>query len=151
LLIGPAVAAALWQAGRLTALARAGVAFAATLTMVTLPFYLRGALPNMWLAFASFDSRRDTLSAYAAHIGWIINWGLRGWLGVADTGFKAFLQPVPRPLSVSRVVELGYPNPKPIGRVAVIAATAWAMWRTLRAGRGRDLAAAAALGAFTTH
>jgi len=148
LLIGPAFAVAVWQAGRLPALARAGAAFAATLALVTLPFFLRGALPNMWLAFASFDSRRDTLSAYAANIGWIVNWALRGWFGVAESGLKAFLQPVPRPLSVSRVVELGFPNPKPIGRAAVIAATAWAMWRV---ARKRDLAATAALGAFTTH
>jgi hypothetical protein len=149
ILIGPAFFLALWQSGGLPAIARGSVTFCGTLALVVLPFHLKGALPNMWLAFGSFDARRDTMSAYAANIGWIINWGLRGWLGVADFGFpRAFLQPVPRPLSITRFRELGYPNPRPIGRVAVIAATAWAMW-TVR--RSRDLAMTAALGAFTIH
>jgi hypothetical protein len=43
---------------------------------------------------------------------------------------------------------LGYPNPRPIGRVATVVATAWAMWVTRRSS---DLAVAAALGAFTVH
>ncbi|PYR53598.1 MAG: hypothetical protein DMF91_28090 [Acidobacteria bacterium] len=149
ILIGPAFAFALWQAGGLAAIARAGLTFCGTLALVVLPFFTKGALPNMWLAFGSFDTRRDTMSAYAANVGWIINWGLRGWLGVPELGFpKAFLQYVPRPLSITRFRELGYPNPRPIGRAAVIAATAWAMWV---ARRSRDLGMTAAVGAFTIH
>jgi hypothetical protein len=149
ILIGPAFALALFQGGGLPAIACGSVTFCATLALVVLPFYMKGALPNMWLAFGSFDARRDTMSAYAANIGWIINWWLRGRLGVAELGFpKAFLQPVPRPLSITRFRELGYPNPRPIGRAAVIAATVWAMWLTRRS---RDLAITAALGAFTIH
>src|SRR5439155_147980 len=116
ILIGPAFAFALWQAGGLAAIARAGLTFCGTLALVVLPFFTKGALPNMWLAFGSFDTRRDTMSAYAANVGWIINWGLRGWLGVPELGFpKAFLQYVPRPLSITRFRELGHPNPRPIG------------------------------------
>jgi hypothetical protein len=149
ILIGPAFALALWQTGGLLAIARAGMTFCGTLVLVVLPFSVKGALPNMWLAFGSFDTRRDTMSAYAANIGWIINWGLRGWLGVPEFGFpKAFLQYVPRPLSITRFRELGYPNPRPIGRAAVIASTAWAMWL---ARRSRDLGITAAVGAFTIH
>jgi hypothetical protein len=65
-----------------------------------------------------------------------------------DAGLRAFLRIVPRPLSITRFIELGYPNPRPIGRLAVVAATCWAMWTTRRA---RDLALVAALGAFTVH
>jgi Gpi18-like mannosyltransferase len=69
ILIGPAFALALWQGGRVRAIASAAATFAATLTLIALPYYLKGALPNMWLAFGSFDERRDTMSAYAANIG----------------------------------------------------------------------------------
>ena len=149
ILIGPAFAVALWQAGGLRAIARASVTFVVTLAVVVLPFYVTDAVPNMLLAFGSFGVRRDTMSAYAANIGWIINWALRGWLGLPEFGFpKAFLQQVPRPLAITRFMELGYPDPRPIARAAVVAATGWAMWVTRRRG---DLAVAAALGAFTIH
>jgi len=149
ILIGPAFAMALWQGGGVAAIASASATFCGTLALIVLPYYLNDALPNMWLAFGSFDERRDTMSAFAANIGWIINWWLRGRMGVHDFGFpQAFLRFVPVPLSITRFRELGYPNPRPIGRVAIVAATAWAMW-TVR--RSKDLACAAALGAFTVH
>jgi hypothetical protein len=149
LLVGPAFALALWQGGGAAAIAQAGAAFAATLAALVLPFWMRGAFGNMWLAFGSFDARRDTMSAYAANIGWIINWWLRARFGLPEMGFpRAFLQPVPRPLAITRFQELGYPDPRPIARTAVVALVAWAMWLTRRS---RDFAIAAALGAFTVH
>src|SRR5262249_42623542 len=149
ILIGPAFALALWQVGGVTSLAVAGAMSAATVALIILPFFLNGSLPNMWLAFGSFDERRDTMSAYAANIGWIVNWYLRGRFGLPEFGFpRAFMQFVPRPLSITRFRELGYPNPKPAGRIAVVAATLWVMW-TLR--RSRGLAMTAALAAFTIH
>jgi glycosyl transferase family 87 len=149
ILIGPAFAVALWQAGGMRAISSAGAAFCGTLIVVALPYYAKGALPNMRLAFGSFDERRDTMSAYAANIGWIVNWWLRARFALPEVGFpRAFLMFVPRPLSITRFRELGYPNPRPIGRVATIAATAWAMWAVRRR---RDLALSAALGAFTVH
>jgi hypothetical protein len=149
ILIGPAFALALWQGGAATAVAQASVTFVATIVAVILPFWMKGALANMWLAFGSFDARRDTMSAYAANVGWIINWWLRGWFGLPEFGFpRAFLQFVPRPLAITRFEELGYPNPRPIARTVVVAAAAWGMWLTRRS---RDFAMAAALGAFTIH
>jgi hypothetical protein len=149
ILIGPAFALALWQGGGAMAILQAGVTFLTTIAAIVLPFWARGAMPNMLLAFGSFDSRRDTMSAYAANIGWIINWWLRGRFGLPELGFpRAFLQFVPRPLAISRFRELGYPDPRPIARTAVVALVAWAMWLTRRS---RDFAIAAALGAFTIH
>ena len=148
-LIGPAFALALWQAGGVADVVRAGITFAGALVAIVLPYAVRGALPNMWLALGSFGERRDSLSIYAANIGWIVNWWLRSRMGVGELGFpRAFMQPVPRPLSITRFRELGYPNPRPIAQGAVIAATAWAMWT---ARRSRDLAMVAAVGAFTVH
>ena len=149
ILIGPAFALALWQGGGAMAILQSGVTFIATIAAIVLPFWARGAIPNMLLAFGSFDSRRDTMSAYAANIGWIINWWLRGRFGMPELGFpRAFLQFVPRPLAITRFKELGYPDPRPIARTAVVALVVWAMWLTRRS---RDFAIAAALGAFTIH
>ena len=148
LLIGPAFALLLWQSGGLAAMVRAGTAFLGALLVAVLPFAARGALGNMWLAFGSFYERRDTMSAFAANIGWIINWALRSWLSVPQRGWAAFLQVVPRPLAISRFRELGYPNPRPVGATLVLATVGWAMWI---ARHVRDLAVAAALGAFTVH
>ncbi|MDR1989066.1 MAG: glycosyltransferase 87 family protein, partial [Acidobacteriaceae bacterium] len=100
LLIGPAFALALWQAGGIGAIVSASVSFVATLCLVCAPYYANGSLPNMWLAFGSFDARQDTMSAYGANIGWIINWWLRGKFGIPELGIpRAFMQRVPNPLA----------------------------------------------------
>jgi hypothetical protein len=148
LLIGPALALVLWQAGGLRAMTRAGIACGAALAAIALPFYLRGAMGNLRLALGAFYERRDTMSAYAANVGWIVNWALRGWLGIPELGWRAFLQRVPHPLAISRFRELGFPNPRPAATGSVIACAAWAVWRARHA---RDLAIAAAVGAFTVH
>ena len=147
-LVGPAFALLLWQTGGLVAIAQAGAAFVVTLVAILLPFALRGAMDNMLLAFGSFYQRRDTMSAFAANVGWLINWGLRSWFGVPELGWRAFLQVVPRPLAISRFQELGYPNPRPICTTIVAAGVGWGLWMLRRT---RDLAAIAALGAFTVH
>lgn len=148
-LILPAFALVLWQAHGVRALGKACGACVATLAVIVLPFFLRGALPNMWLAFGSFYGRRNTLSAYAANVGWIINWALRSKMGLPALGFpRAFMQLVPHDLSISRFMELGYPNPRPFATGTVLLVTAWAVWLVRRF---RDLSIASALAAFTVH
>ena len=147
-LLGPAFALLLWQTGGLVALAQAGAAFVLAVTAILLLFVMRGALDNMLLAFGSFYQRRDTMSAFAANVGWLINWGLRSWFGVPELGWRAFLQVVPRPLAISRFQELGYPNPRPICTTVVAAGVGWGMWMVRRT---RDLASISALAAFTVH
>jgi hypothetical protein len=148
ILIGPAFALVLWQTGGLWAMGKAGVTFGGTLACIALPFYLRGAMGNIGLAFGALYERRDTMSAYAANVGWIVNWALRSWFGVPELGWKAFLQVVRRPLAISRFRELGFPNPRPIATGAVVALSAWAVWT---ARHTKELAVAAAVGAFTVH
>jgi Glycosyltransferase family 87 len=147
-LIGPAFALLLWQTAGVSGIVGAGAAFMATLAAVALPFAMRGAMGNMWLAFGSFVERRDTMSAFAANVGWLINWALRSSMGVPELGWRAYLQVVPRPLAISRFEELGYPNPRPFCAVIIAGVVAWAMWMVHRT---KDLAAIAALGAFTVH
>lgn len=148
LLVGPAFAWLLWSSAGWPGLVRSGAAGLATVAAILLPFALRGALGNMWLAFGSFYERRDTMSAFAANAGWLVNWGLRSWFGVPELGWRAFLQVVPRPLAISRFRELGYPDPRPICAAAIAACVGWAAWSIRRA---RDLGAYAALAAFTVH
>jgi hypothetical protein len=147
-LLGPALVWLLWRTAGSAGLAQAAVAFGATTVAILIPFALRGALSNMWLAFGSFYERRDTMSAFAANVGWLVNWGLRSWFGVPELGWRAFLQVVPRPLAITRFQELGYPNPRPIGAAMVATCLIWAVW-TIR--HARDLGTIAALGAFTVH
>lgn len=147
-LVGPAFALLLWQTAGLAGLVQSGLTFVATVAAIILPFVLRGAMGNMLLAFGSFYERRDTMSAFAANVGWLINWGLRSWFGVPELGWRAFLQVVPRPLAISRFEELGYPNPRPICTSVIAAVVAWAAWVVRQS---RELWAFAALGAFTVH
>lgn len=147
-LVGPVVVWLLWRTAGVSGVARAGAAFSATALVILLPFALRGALSNMWLAFGSFYERRDTMSAFAANVGWLINWGLRSWFGLPELGWRAFLQVVPRPLAISRFQELGYANPRPIAASMIVACLTWATW-TIR--QARDLGTIAALGALTVH
>ena len=148
ILIGPAFMLLLWQTGGIRGVLQSGAACLASTAAIILPFALRGATGNMLLAFGSFLGRRDTMSAYAANVGWLVNWVLRSWQAVPELGWRAFLQVVPRPLAISRFQELGFPNPRPFCAAAVAAAVGWAAWTVRRA---RDLSTFAALGAFTVH
>lgn len=148
ILIGPAFAWLCWQKGGLTGVVRGGLAATATLIAIVLPYAMRGTMGNMWLAFGSFYQRRDTMSAFAANVGWIVNWVLRARFGVPELGWRAFLLTVPRPLAISRFQELGYPNPRPVCAAVVAAATAWALWASWRI---KDLGVTAAVAAFTVH
>jgi hypothetical protein len=66
---------------------------------------------------------------------------------VGDLGwYDAFVLPVRRPLMITRVVELGYPNPRLFASLLVLAASGWALWRYRRES---GLAATAVLGAWT--
>jgi hypothetical protein len=110
------------------------------------PFVLRGALPNVVQGIGSL-LRHDMLSATAANVWWIVTWILRASYAAHDLGaWTAWTMPV-RILGISRVVALGYPNPRWIATVAVAAAIVWAFWKMRRF----PLPVVLAAGAFAVH
>ena len=152
-LLAPVIALAVWQVGRHGAPGGMGVmgparavGGAAAVTVVALsPFAVAGALPNLRQAVMQL-TRHDMLSAQAANLWWIVTWILRGAYGVADYGvLGAFTRLVKGPLGMTRVVELGYPNPRVFATLAVLAVFAWVLWRGRRA---RDLPMLAGMGAL---
>jgi hypothetical protein len=117
-----------------------GVRFAvgglAVTAAAVLPIVLRGAWTNMVQALGRLGAH-DMVSGQALNVWWIVTWVARS-LDSLDMGWqRAFTEPV-RILAISRFVEVGYPNPRPIGIVLVAAAILWACWRMRRA---RSLAA----------
>ena len=68
------------------------------------------------------------LSANAANLWWVIGWFLRAWYSMHDMGVWAALTAPAKILGIQRVVDIGYPDPRTIGIVLTIAATAWALW-----------------------
>ena len=65
-------------------------------------------------------------------------------MGVAG----AFLSPVRRPLGITTIVQLGYPNPRLAATLAVAAAVGWTLWRGRQV---RDLPRLALLGAWSVY
>jgi hypothetical protein len=149
ILVGPAYALAVWRLTGTRGLVRAAVAGAATSLVILLPYLWVGAFPNMWLAFGSWSTRRDIMSAYAANLWWVVTWITRAYYSIKDFGFpQAFLVPVKRILQISSFTRVGLPNPRPIAAGMLAVALGWAYWR----GRFvRDLAVLAGLAAFTVH
>jgi hypothetical protein len=149
ILLAPIVALAAWRLGGVRGILAVGIGYAASALAIVLPFALAGALPNMWLAFGSFYGRRNILSGNAANVWWIVTYALRAWYQVPNVGFlSAYLAPVRRILSLSTLEEIGLPNPRPAGVLAIVATTGWALWRLRHA---RDLAVHALGAAFIVH
>ena len=125
----------------------AAVSAAVTTAIVIAPFMLRGAWSNV-VQGVSRLLHHDMLSGNAANLGWIATWGLRVWHAAPDIGWTAALAIDTRILQISRVVELGYPNPRAVGTALLVASVIWATWR---ASRGVSASAAAAIGAWTIY
>jgi hypothetical protein len=73
---------------------------------------------------------------------------MRASYAVHDLGIWGAWTMTVRILGVSRVVALGYPNPRPLAAVFVMAAALWGLWRVRHA---RDLAVLLACAAFIVH
>lgn len=97
---------------------------------VLLPIALRGAWPNMIQAVSRLAAH-DMLSGNALNVWWLITWVVRALDALRFGWVQAFTFPV-KILGIGRFMEVGYPNPKPIGTALVIAALAWALWRARR-------------------
>ena len=128
-------------------LMRFGTAAVATAAAVTLPVARAGGLPNLTQALSRLATH-DMVSANACNLWWIVGYVVRARASMHDLGaWTAFTMPT-RILGITRMTELGYPNPRAVGLALTAGASAWAIW-TLR--RARHVPAAAALAAFLVH
>ena len=85
----------------------------------------------------------------AANLWWIVTYVMRAIYAVPDMGVAgAFLSPVRRPLAITTIVELGYPNPRLAASLLVLAAVAWGFWTGRKV---RDLPRLALLGAWVVY
>jgi Gpi18-like mannosyltransferase len=151
--VGPVAALLLWHAAeRPWRSALAGLlAFGGVTAAALWPFASRSALPNVIQGVASL-MHHDMLSATAANLWWLVTWVLRAAYAVKDLGQWAAWTMTVKILAISRVVALGYPNPRPIALALVLLASAWALFRAHAAvSRGATSAVIVAAGAFIVH
>jgi hypothetical protein len=127
-------------------LAAAGAAAASAVVLT--PVVAAGAWPNFLQAMRSFG-RHDMLSGQAANLWWIVTYVMRAIYAVPDMGLAgAFFSPVRRPLAITTVVQLGYPDPRTAAALLVLAAVAWSLWTGRKV---RDLPRLALIGAWTSY
>jgi hypothetical protein len=149
-IIGPAIALALWYgAGRARlhqfgAAALAGVFVTAVLVG---PIVAAGGGPNFLQAMSRLEAH-DMLSGNACNLWWLVGYAVRAVFSAADLGTWTAWSTETRILAISRFIDVGGPNPRPIAIALVIATMVWAVWTTRRS---RDLWMQAALGAFLVH
>ena len=147
----PAIMLALW-AGRswrsfVEGLARFGTGAALVACAIVAPIIAVGGWPNLVLAMSRL-AHHDMLSANASNLWWIIGYILRVVYAVHDMGAWGAITMRTRILGISRVMELGYPNPRVIGTALTLAAAAWALWTARRA---RHWFLVPAVSAFLMH
>lgn len=142
----PALALVL-QGVWLVAAARLAAGALVTTAIVVAPVIAAGGAANMVQALGRLASH-DMLSGNACNVWWIVGYLVRVQYTVADYGrWGAIVRPT-QILQISRFIDVGYPNPRPIGAALVAIAVVWALWTARRA---RDISLVAAVGAFTTH
>ena len=146
----PVAALALWNASRDRRLNR-GVIAATSGALVALaalvPYVAAGAWRNLVQGVSSL-LRHDMLSADAANVWWLVTYVLRASYAVADLGAWGAWTMRLRILGISRVIALGYPNPRPVAMAAVGLAMLWSLWR---ARRSADVALMLACAALIVH
>jgi hypothetical protein len=90
----------------------------------------------------------DMISGNACNVWWLVDYVLRVAYSVRDLGWWGALTLRVRILAISRVIELGFPNPRIVGTILALGAIAWGVWTARRA---RDWFLICAVGAFLMH
>ncbi len=152
LIIGPAIALALWHStgDRTTRQVRFAWALAAGAGVAIVligPIVAAGGGPNFVQAMQRLEAH-DMLSGNACNLWWIVGYVVRAAYSVEDYGRWGAIVHETRILGIDRFIEVGGPNPRPIAAVLVMAAMAWATWT---ARRSTDRWVLAALGGFLIH
>ena len=149
--IAPAVAVLLWNIAppdrRVRAVACAALGGIAVTAALVVPVFAAGGGPNMIQALGRLGEH-NMLSGNASNLWWIVGYVVRALYSIQDYGVWGAFRHETQILQVTRFMEVGFPNPRPIGTILVVAAIAWATWT---ARRGTDLWLMAALGAFSIH
>jgi hypothetical protein len=146
----PVAALALWNSSSDRRLSRGATAAAsgAVVALAALgPYVAAGAWRNLVQGVGSL-LRHDMLSADAANAWWLVTYFLRASYAVVDLGVWGAWTMRLRILAISRVVALGYPNPRPVSMAAVGLVMLWSLWR---ARRSADLALMLACAAVIVH
>jgi len=151
LFLGPAVAFAIWngapERARVHAFLKASAAGLAIASIFVVPIALAGGFWNFVQTVERLGAH-DMLSGNMSNAWWIVGWMVRVQYTIHDYGFWGALTRQTQILGISRFMEVGYPNPRPIGSVLVLAAIAWALWTARRA---KDLWLFSAVSAFSIH
>src|SRR5471030_1693862 len=144
-LIAPAVALALWNAGggAFDRLLRAVAAGAITAAVIVAPLVAAGTFAYMLRSVAVLAGH-DMLSALAFNLWWVVSYGMEA-VAARGQGWRAMLMAHPGVFTHADAMARGLPHPRLIGVPLLGAAAAWALRTAFRA---RDLGLHAALAAF---
>jgi hypothetical protein len=149
--MAPAVALAIWNTGTQPTSSRQmlSAAVAATLVAAAIvgPSVAAGGARNMIGGLASL-AQHDMLSGNACNLWWLVGYWLRAYYSMHDMGIWAAFTAPTKILAISRVIEIGYPNPRPIGALLTLAAMTWGLWTARRVSSIWLLSACAA---FLVH
>jgi hypothetical protein len=135
LFVGPALLLAILHQHHVPvarAIARFVTGGIATAVLVVGPIVWHGSGPNMVQAVSRAASH-DMLSGYGFNVWWVVTWIVRSAYAAPVVGWVDALTAPVRILRISRFVEVGFFDPKPIAAFVVIALTAWGCWRIRRA------------------
>jgi hypothetical protein len=150
-IIAPAIALVLWNRtapdGRLKAVASAMCGGMLVTAALVVPIFAAGGGPNMLQALGRLNAH-DMLSGNACNLWWLVGYVIRARYTVEDFGVLGAITHETKILQISRFMEIGFPNPRPIGAALALVAVVWALWT---ARRSRDLWSGAALAAFLVH
>jgi len=149
--VAPAVALLLWNVAppgrRVIAVVVAACGGIAVTAALAWPVFAAGGGPNMIQALGRLGAH-DMLSGNACNLWWIVGYIVRALYSIQDYGVWGAFRHETQILQISRFMDVGFPNPRPIGAALVLAAILWATWA---ARRRNDLWLMAALGAFSIH
>jgi hypothetical protein len=147
----PAIALAVWnlegRAARPARLAAACAGAGVVAAGLIGPVIAAGAWANMVQTMERL-THHDMLSGNACNLWWIVGYVLRAYYSVGGMGVWRAFTAQTKILQISRVVDIGYPNPRPIGAALALLAMGWSLWTARRA---RDVWLLAALAAFLVH
>ena len=150
LVLAPVIGVAVWTSSSrrpIAALVAAAGGGVLASSAILAPIVAAGSLPNLTVTLVRLGYH-DMLSGNTCNLWWVATYVLRVGYAFRDMGLWRALTMHTRILGISRVLELGYPNPRIIGAALTLTAMMWALWTARRA---RGLFMMSGLAAFLMH